>query len=416
MERKDSVENRNSLLNLAIPIIFPIILMYILAFLLSKKLYMLVSIYVLLISMWLIWVNRKTIARNVRFFFIERKKVKKLEYYHITDDDKVIDLERRRNTFSLFRDLTMGALFISIFNFMAMHNLIQHFLGKSAILNLLTMIIFSLVIFIGYGGMIAGIVYKYTTTIYVAIPAISAIIYFLFLDPLIHFFPDFARFAGYLFTSIILYFALTYTLPVYILRKLNNKTVLISSFTTILAAFSSRILLFYFSSYIRTENYLLTMETVKNATDVSSALKSIILDTPELIDVINYFLVKETSNVLTSMTSLGVTALTISYIVGGLIINRKIRKNRLKAKSIYRKLVKEEYPIDYQILIECSFYGGEEYENLLLNNDVTSKIIIENESALKIPDISIKARFIAWWKKTSIVYSTFSDKKKTFGE
>lgn len=408
MERNYSAENRYSLLNLAIIII----LMYIPAFLLSKELHMLVSIYVVLISVWLIKMNRKTIARNVRFFFIERKKLKKLEYYHITDDNKVIDLERRRNTFSLFRDITMGTLFISIVNFMAIHNLIQHFFGESAILNLLTMIIISLVVFIGYGGMIAGIVYKYTTTIYVAIPAISAIIYFSSLDPLIYFFPDFARFAGYLFTSIILYFVLTYTLPVYILRKLNSKTILISSFTTILATFSSQILLFYFSSYIQTENYLLTMETVKNATDVSNTLKSIILDTPELIEVYNHFLMKESSNVLTSMTSLVVTALTISYIVGGLIINRKISKDRLKAKSIYRKLIKEECSIDYRILIECSFHGGEEYENLLLNNDVTSKIIIENETALKIPDISIKTRFIAWWKRTSIVYSAFSDIKR----
>jgi len=78
------------------------------------------------------------------------------------------------------------------------------------------------------------------------------------------------------------------------------------------------------------------------------------------------------------MTSLIITALTTSYIVGGLIINWKIKKNKLRAKSIYRNLIKNGHPT-YRVLIECSFYGGEEYENLLLNNDTTLKLIMENE-------------------------------------
>lgn len=409
MGNKGTDKNNYSLLGMLILLI----LLYIPLILLSKKLYIATSLYVLLISIWIVWINRNIIVKNIKIFFTERKKLKNLDYYRITDDNKIIDLEKRRNIFSLFRDMTMGTFLIAIVNIMAISSLIRHFLGDSPILNLITAIVISLITLIGYGGILASIVYKYTTTIYVVIPMISAIIYFLFLDPLVSFLPDFARLAGYLMTTIILYFILTYAFPAHILRKLNSKTILISSFTTILASFFSQILQFFFTSYFQNEHYLLTVDVVKETTDISEGLKSIILDNTELIDIINHFSLKEVSSLLASITSLIITALTISYIIGGLIINHRIRKNKLKAKSIYRELIKKEHP-SYSILIECSFYGGEEYENLLLNNNTTLKIILENEAAIKIPDISRKTRLIAWWKRNSIMYSTFNDIRQIF--
>ncbi|RJA01315.1 hypothetical protein [Listeria monocytogenes] len=409
MGNKETGKNNYSLLGMLILLI----LLYIPLILLSKKLYIATSLYVLLISIWIVWINRTIILKNIKIFFTERKKLKNLDYYRITDDNKIIDLEKRRNIFSLFRDMTMGTFLIAVVNIMAISSLIRHFLGDSPILNLVTAIVISLITLIGYGGILASIVYKYTTTIYVVIPMISAIIYFLFLDPLVSFLPDFARLAGYLMTTIILYFILTYAFPAHILRKLNSKTILISSFTTILASFFSQILQFFFTSYFQNEHYLLTVDAVKETTDISEGLKSIILDNTELIDIINHFSLKEVSSLLASITSLIITALTISYIIGGLIINHRIRKNKLKAKSIYRELIKKEHP-SYSILIECSFYGGEEYENLLLNNNTTLKIIMENEAAIKIPDISRKTRLIAWWKRNSIMYSTFDDIRQIF--
>ncbi|HFP6581184.1 TPA: hypothetical protein ACHJYD_001967 [Enterococcus faecalis] len=409
MGNKGTDKNSYSLLGMLILLI----LLYIPLILLSKKLYIATSLYVLLISIWIVWINRNIIVKNTKIFFTERKKLKNLDYYRITDDNKIIDLEKRRNIFSLFRDMTMGTFLIAVVNIMAISSLIRHYLGESPILNLITAIVISLITLVGYGGILASIVYKYTTTIYVAIPMISAIIYFSFLDPLVSFLPDFAQLAGYLMTTIILYFILTYAFPAHILRKLNSKTILISSFTTILASFFSQILQFFFTSYFQNEHYLLTVEAVKETTDISEGLKSIILDNTELIDIINHFLLKEGSNLLASITGLIITALTISYIIGGLIINHRIRKNKLKAKSLYRELIKKEHP-SYSVLIECSFYGGEEYENLLLNNNMTLKIIMENEAAIKIPDISRKTRLIAWWKRNSIMYSTFNDIRQIF--
>ncbi|MGH1630677.1 hypothetical protein ABE937_01500 [Enterococcus casseliflavus] len=409
MRNKETGKNNYSLLGMLILLI----LLYIPLTLLSKKLYIATSLYVLIISIWIVWINRNIVVKNIKIFFTERKKLKNLDYYRITDNNKIIDLEKRRNIFSLFRDMTMGTFLIAVVNTMAINSLIRHFLGESPILNLITAIVISLITLIGYGGILASIVYKYTTTIYVVIPMISASIYFLFLDPLVSFLPDFARLAGHFMTTIILYFILTYAFPAHIIRKLNSKTVLISSFTTILASFFSQILQFFFTSYFQKDHYLLTVDAVKETTDISEGLKSILLDNTELIDIINNFSLKEMSNLLASITSLIITALTISYIVGGLIINHRIRKNQLKAKSLYRELIKKEHP-SYSVLIECSFYGGEEYENLLLNNNTTLKIIMENEATIQIPDISRKTRFIAWWKRNSIMYSTFNDIRQIF--
>ncbi|MGV2541242.1 hypothetical protein FO502_17370 [Bacillus pumilus] len=72
--------------------------------------------------------------------------------------------------------------------------------------------------------------------------------------------------------------------------------------------------------------------------------------------------------------------------------------------------------MEYKNLVACSYYGGEDYENLLLNNDITSKIIKDNEVKLDIPNYSIKTQFTAWLKRKIIVYSIFSSYKKIFSE
>lgn len=390
------------------------ILLCIPLFLMSIRLYVLVSIYIVLTSVYFILENWQTIKNNIKSFFTEIRKIKKLEYYHITDDDKLIDLEKRRTAFSLLSDMTLGTLCIITVNFIAIYIHIRQFLKGSSALNLITTIVIILMALIGAGGMIVGVVSKYTTTIYVLIPVVSALIYFLSIDPLIAFFPDFVRFAGYLFITIIFYSILAFAFPVHILRKLNSKTVLISSVTTILATFFSPIWEFYFFKHMQGGNYLLTIEDVKKATDIQDALKNIILDDSKLIDIINYLFIREESNKVTSVISLMITALTISYIVGGLMINRKISKNKSKAKFIYRTLIREKSLTDYNTLVKCSFHGGEEYENLLLNNDITQKVIKENELELVIPDVSRKTRFIAWWKRKLRTYKNYEEIKRIF--
>lgn len=87
------------------------------------------------------------------------------------------------------------------------------------------------------------------------------------------------------------------------------------------------------------------------------------------------------------MTSVSffVTAITISYIVGGLIIDRKIWKSDANAKAIYRTIVTSDNFHDYMLIVKCAYLGGDEYENLLLDNSKFLKIILENERREKTP-------------------------------
>ena len=375
---------------------------------------MVVSLYTVLMSIQLILVYKKNIKTSLESFSSERKKLKNLEYYYVTDDYKVIDLNKRKTTFNLFGNMTMGAMYVLAINFSAIYYILQHVFEETEILKLVIVFIFSLIAFLGYGGLVVGIVFKYTTTVYVVMPFISATFYFLLLYSLVSSLPEFVKLAVYLFSTMIFYLILTYVLPIHILRKLNSKTVLISSFTTILTVFISQIFQFYFSHIVQSENYLLNTEAINNSTDITDSIKNVLAENPVLIEDINHFLVKETLSTITTMTGLLVTALTMSYITGGLIINRKIRKGRQKAKYIYRTLIKKENSIKYSILIKCAFYGGEEFENLLLNNNLTLNVIKENEIKLDIPDVSRKTRFMTWLRRNLLLYSFYEDIKKYY--
>lgn len=174
MEKKNDSKKRHPFLELGMIIL----LMITLSFLLSNQFYTLLSMFIIVISFLLVMGNRKNVSENIGVFLMEWKKLKKLEYYRITDDNKNIDLAIRLKISSLFRDTTINTVTILIINFIAIFNLIQHFIGKSTFLPLLTIMILSLIIFIGYGGIVISIVYSFTTATYVTIPIISAIIYF----------------------------------------------------------------------------------------------------------------------------------------------------------------------------------------------------------------------------------------------
>ncbi|HFL0278872.1 TPA: hypothetical protein ACGX5P_002889, partial [Listeria monocytogenes] len=65
MGNKETGKNNYSLLGMLILLI----LLYIPLILLSKKLYIATSLYVLLISIWIVWINRTIILKNIKIFF-----------------------------------------------------------------------------------------------------------------------------------------------------------------------------------------------------------------------------------------------------------------------------------------------------------------------------------------------------------
>lgn len=144
-----------------------IILIYVMTWLLSKQLFTLLSLLVIITSLFIIWFKRNIFKTNINTFFLERTKIKKLDYYHITDNNKIIDLEKRKSTFGLFQNIAMFGIIAIAFNLFSLFYLLRKIFGESNVLNLLSLILIIAITIIAYGGLFAGVVYKYTTTIYI---------------------------------------------------------------------------------------------------------------------------------------------------------------------------------------------------------------------------------------------------------
>lgn len=392
MEQKNKNESSGSLYKVGIALI----ILYIVQLLLSLKRYALTCFLILIICSGLVWINRIKIKQYIKTFFYEKKKLKQLEYFYITDDNKVIDLKKRESTFSLFSDLAFGTTIILWLSIIAFYYFLTYFFDKS-ILYFLFMISSIFIVTIGYGGLLVRIINKYITTTYVLIPVFSMLLILCINDSQQNRIPNMVMFIIGLCITILLYGMLGYFIPVHMLRKLNSRVILISSLFTIITTLIPQIVVFYFSSYFKLNG--LTIDDIMQSADISGVLKTVIYDNPEIADIFNHFIENELLGQISTEITFLTTFFTISYIMGGLVITYKISKNKARAKSLFRRLILDTSKADYGLLVKCSFYGGDEYENLMLNNELMRRIILENEIDLEIPDISLKTRFIEFWKK-----------------
>lgn len=380
---------------------------YIPLYLLSKELYLLSFLLILGGSCLLVFFSKKVLIENINHFFKERKKLKRLDYYYILDNDKLIDIEQRRRVFSLFNNLTSGTVFVFLFNFLLLYLPLTHWFGNSTILNIVTGVLLFFITVFGFGGFLSEFVYKHTTIFYISIPFVSSIIFFSTLATKLGDLPDVAGLGCYLLITALIYLSVSKILPVHVLRNLNNQTVLISAVLTISAAFANQVFSIFFWRNVNSTDYHISIEKIIESKETSTSLKKLLIDNPKLIDLVNNFLDKEITAQLSSVISLSVTGITLSFLIGGYLINRKIRKNKSLAKKEFRNMLKNPDSIDYPSLVKCAFYGGEAYENLILSESSMRDIVFMNEKDLKIPDTSIRKRFLEWFKKNSVIYSFF---------
>ena len=49
-------------------------------------------------------------------------------------------------------------------------------------------------------------------------------------------------------------------------------------------------------------------------------------------------------------------------------------------------MIRDTSQITYRVLIDCAFCGGEDYENLILNDEYMRRIILNNEADLQTPN------------------------------
>lgn len=216
--------------------------------------YTLILAMILITAVILLCRNWRLIWAKVKNKNFERKNLKNLKYYFILDGKKRADLKKRKEIYSLFGDYAMHvALFFSlalVFIFDIARSVFHEvpFFAVSLSIGL------SIIMILIFGGTILQIVYKFTTLTYVFIPAISCVIMNIFWESyfpasLAINLPDFAQISIYLVITIILYIMFSLFFPVYILRRLSERTALFSALVSILTSVAGQIFLFLSTRY-----------------------------------------------------------------------------------------------------------------------------------------------------------------------
>lgn len=340
-----------------------------------------ICIFIGLLFFW-----KKKLINKVQLKWNLLKEIRRRKYFYITEKGYKTDLKKRRELGSAIYLLTnIGFMVIiaviSLFNL----NNLGVFKGLIVIL-LIGALIIALV------GIINAAKNYLTGLYYYLIP----IVILLFTLDYVKSFSDIKSILVYIIWVFIAYSVFAILLPLYSLRKITNMTWLFGVLTTLLVPL---LLEYFFQYYIINEingqisNESITLETLMKL-NLSTEIISFFKENPDAIELIKRF--KEMSisfeiHSLTSELSVIRFLLLTAYSLGTIIITSKIKLGKSKAKDLYNK-IKSSPEVQYSELRDCIFYGGEEYENRIMDNEILrSKIISEEEKCDKNQDSK-------WWE------------------
>lgn len=383
MDKKREESMLDLVLNLIFLIIIPGGLLYL-------KFFLAVSIYVLIFSCWLVFYNRKLISSYIHDVKNLHSQIQQLDYYFITDEFKVSDRHKRIELYGGFQKTTILFYFFGVINIFSLAHIGSYFFSESLKITFISYLLF-VVIFLYFTGNLLAYVNKYTTLIYCSVPFISAIIFFVCISApsLIALkLPMYIFFIFYLILSSLLYLVLTLMYPIYLLRNLNTLTVIIGSAITLFITIFGFLMSDYISQVMQSQDMFLNVNNIASDETIPHSIKQFLIQNDEILDIINYFFEKEIKNTLNSYISIMSSGLTLSFVIGGFIVTKRVNKSKKKAREIYRKKIITDN-FNYKDLKECSYYGGEEYEHLLLNNKMTRTKIFNEEKNLDIPEVTL---------------------------
>lgn len=340
-----------------------------------------ICIFIGLLFFW-----KKKLINKVQLKWNLLKEIRRRKYFYITEKGYKTDLKKRRELGSAIYLLTnIGFMVIiaviSLFNL----NNLGVFKGLIVIL-LIGALIIALV------GIINAAKNYLTGLYYYLIP----IVILLFTLDYVKSFSNIKSILVYIIWVFIAYSVFAILLPLYSLRKITNMTWLFGVLTTLLVPL---LLEYFFQYYIINEingqisNESITLETLMKL-NLSTEIISFFKENPDAIELIKRF--KEMSisfeiHSLTSELSVIRFLLLTAYSLGTIIITSKIKLGKSKAKDLYNK-IKSSPEVQYSELRDCIFYGGEEYENRIMDNEILrSKIISEEEKCDKNQDSK-------WWE------------------
>lgn len=336
------------------------------------------------IGLLFFWKNK--LINKVQLKWNLLKEIRRRKYFYITEKGYKTDLKKRRELGSAVYLLTnIGFMVIiavvSLFNL----NNLGVFKGLIVILLIGAMII-------AVVGIINAAKNYLTGLYYYLIPMVIL----LFTLDYVKSFSDIKSILIYIICVFIAYSVFVILLPLHSLRKITNTTWLFGVLTTLLVPL---LLEYFFKYYIVNEVYgqisnePITLGTLMNL-NLSAEVISFFKENPDVIELIKRLREMSISIEIHSFTSeLSVIRflLLTAYSLGTIIITSKIKLGKSKAKDLYNK-IKSSPEVQYSELRDCIFYGGEEYENRIMDNEIfRSKIISEEEKCDKNQDSK-------WWE------------------
>ncbi|MES5890908.1 hypothetical protein OIU41_12520 [Lacticaseibacillus paracasei] len=331
----------------------------------------------------------------------EAKKVKRLEYYYFVDEKKSIDIDKRKRVYGFLSKAGSTIATIMMFLLLGISATVQLVFKETYswfILDAASLIGVIMIVSISVTAL-----YKFTTLVYVSTPFIGMLIFeslgssISYKVPLL---PTYQKMLLYLSIAVALYSLLMFFVPVHILRRLSGKTALISASISVFVTFLPQIFIFHANQYFTNRLQTLTVSSVTRDSSISRVFRDIIRQNPDLLSAVKQFLISENlSEAISEITMFG-AFLTLSYIIGGLLINHKIQKCKRLARRMYRDIVINPHLSKYESLVKCAFLGGEEYEDLLLSIPDAQKIILKHESGITVYRITVKERLILFFKKS----------------
>ncbi|MDN6166664.1 MAG: hypothetical protein L0J18_10965, partial [Tetragenococcus koreensis] len=340
-------------------------------------------LYVIILITWLLFFNKLEIRKNIRKFFSKRKDINKLKYYFLKDVTHSIDRSERisnaislNNIVSLYyfvSFLYIGSIFYLLNNFFSMFPVIVSFIQ--------VILIFSLLLWLC--SWIVLLIFRNTTLFFVCIPVIAFIIYSLFSTYLFDI-PISLQLYMFLSIATICYFIFTRTLPLHFLRKLNFNIIIISALLTILTTVTIQSSPTFTKMLLNNEQILFTKEMVQEESAFSNEVKNF-LTNEDVMNTINHFIMKEFTTEFTNILSLISAGITLSFLIGSLLVSLRISKAKVSAKEKLYTLLINEDEIKYEKLVEYAYKGGEECESIILSNPECLNVIRKHEIMVSPP-------------------------------
>ena len=340
-----------------------------------------VCIFVSLLFFW-----KKKMVNWMQLKWSLLKEIRRRKYFFITEKGYKTDLKKRR-------ELGAAVYYLTNIGFMVI-------LVVISVLNSLNLVAFKgLIAIVAIGAMIialAGIIIaakNYLTGLYYYLIPLAMLLFTL---DYVKSFSDIKSIVIYIILVFIAYSIFAILLPLHSLRKITNMTWLFGVLTTLLVPL---LLEYFFQYYIVNEingqisNESITLETLMKL-NLSTEVISFFKENPDAIELVKRFREMSISfeiHTLTSELSVIRFLLLTAYSLGTIIITSKIELGKSKAKDLYNT-IKSSQKVQYSELRDCIFYGGEEYENRIMDNEILrTKIITEEENCDKYLDSE-------WWE------------------